>query len=112
MPAPWKQIVREQLEMLASESEQLEYERRVPHVPATAEFVSGWFDDSFHLDNAAFREAFSTAELRELQAFSKFFEAQLGQLPPNSAGVAAWLSNPAWREVMKRAATTLQRIAV
>src|SRR5690349_20144285 len=111
MAPPWKRIVREQLEMLASESEQLEYERRVPHVTVTAELVSGWFDDSAHLDDASFREAFSAQELGEIEAFSKFFESRLELLPPNSEGVRAWLAYSSWREMMTHAAATLRRIA-
>ena len=40
---PWRQITIEQLQLLASEAEQLEYERNVPQVDITNELLCGWF---------------------------------------------------------------------
>jgi hypothetical protein len=109
---PWKQIVREQLETLASESEQLEYERRVPKVDITAELVSGWFDDTYHPEDLTFSQCFTANELRELAAFSTFFEGQLKWLPRSQGTVKTWLADSVWREVMNHAAQTMHGIAV
>ena len=46
--APRREQIRWVLETLASEEEQLAYERAVPHVDVTAELVEQWFTDLFH----------------------------------------------------------------
>ena len=112
MGPPWKRIVQEQLQTLASESEQLEYEQRVPNVDVTAELICGWFDDTYHPNDRAFREAFSPEQLRELETFSTYFEQRISHLPSSEGTVKEWHSSSVWREVMEHAARTLRSIAV
>ena len=108
---PWRQIMIEQLQMLASEAEQLEYERNVPHVDITNELVCGWFGDSYHPDNDNFRACFTDDELVALQEFDALLDKRQTSLPKNPGTVTAWLKTPEWREVMNAALQTLRRIA-
>ena len=102
----------EQLAVLASEAEQLEYERNVPNVDITDELISQWFDAVYHPDSAPFASCFSPEQLSELAKFTSFFDERIGRLPPSKGTVKTWLADPTWREVMNNAAETLQRIAV
>jgi hypothetical protein len=77
---PWRKIVQEQLEMLASEEAQLEYEANVPHVDITRELVEGWFSDSYHPNDSKFAGCFSEAELQALGEFNSQFDAALNVL--------------------------------
>ena len=110
-PVPWRQIVVEELEMLSSEAEQLAYEHNVPHVDITAELLSGWFDDSYHPEEAQFRSCFTTAELTALADFNAFFDERVDRLPKSNGTVKSWLESLVWREVMHAASQTLDRVA-
>lgn len=112
LPVPCRKIVVEQLEMLASETEQLKYEKNVPSVDVTAELISGWFDDSYHPDDAHFRSCFTDAELAALAEFDALFEERRRLLPESKGSVKSWLASPAWREVMNAASRTLASLAV
>jgi len=93
---PWRQIVVEQLELLASENEQLEYERNVPRVDITAEMISGWFDTSYHPADAHFCSCFSESELAALSAFSAALSDLHARLPGSNGTVASWLASSSW----------------
>ncbi len=110
-PIPWRKIVIEQLQMLASESEQLAYEKNVPHVDVTAELVCGWFDDSYHPDSPQFRSCFTETELGALEEFDAVFESHRAALPPSKGTVTCWLASSAWRKVMDAASETVHQIA-
>jgi hypothetical protein len=107
---PWRQIVQEQLELIASESEQREYEAKVPHVDITKELVSGWSDDSYHAGDAEFVRSFTESELTQLAEFNKKFCASLATLPLSKGTVETWLASPVWRTVMEDAARTRRHI--
>ena len=108
MAAPWRRIVREQLELLASENEQREYESNVPHVDITRELVCLWLGDSYHPDDRDFRSCFSDEELGALVQFNDILNARIDRLPPSNGTVEAWLASPEWREVMRAASEALQ----
>lgn len=110
MSAPWRQVIREQLEMLASESQQLQYERTVPHVDITRELVAGWFDDSYHPNDADFRSCFAGGELHALAKFDATYEERLALLPPSHGSVKSWLASEIWHEVMTAASIALELI--
>ncbi len=93
--------------MLASEPHQLAYERSVPHVDITQELIAGWFDDSYHPNEAQFRACFENDELQALATFDAIYKAQRVLLPSSNGSVKAWLASAVWREVMSAAATTL-----
>lgn len=107
----WRKIIREQLELLASEAKQLAYERDVPHVDVTVELLCGWFDDSYHPTDGGFCECFSQEELEAMRGFNKLYSELSSGLPESHGTVRTWLNSAAWREVMSEAASTLQRIA-
>ncbi|MDO8286638.1 MAG: hypothetical protein Q7T69_16640 [Rhodoferax sp.] len=102
----WRRIVQEQLEMIASEVEQREYEAKVPHVDITKELVAGWFSDSYHAADPDFRGCFSEGELAVLAEFDRKFDASVEDLPASKGSVEAWLSSPIWRSLMRDAART------
>lgn len=108
---PWKKIVLEQLELLASEAQQIEYEAKVPHVDITRELVEGWFSDSYHPNDDAFTVSFSQAEREVLSEFNGKFVAALALLPASNGTVSNWLRSAEWRGVMVHAAQARQQIA-
>jgi hypothetical protein len=107
----WRRIIREELGLLASEKEQLEYEKNVPHVDITAELLCGWFDDSYHPDDEGFRSCFESHELEVLARFNRFYDERTSKLPESKGTVRTWLETPVWREVMREAQSTLTQIA-
>jgi len=110
-PPPWRAVVIEQLETLASENEQLQYERNVSHVDITAELVCGWFDDSYHPGDIRFRSCFTDEELAALAEFNAVFKSCIPRLPKRTGTVRTWLASASWREVMDAAATALDRMS-
>jgi hypothetical protein len=109
--APWRKIVIEMLQMLASELEQRDYERNVPHVDITDELLCGWFDDSYHPRDPRFRSCFVDSELVALAEFDTFYSSRTALLPKSNGTVQTWLASPVWREVMQHASETLRRVA-
>jgi hypothetical protein len=108
---PWKKIVLEQLGLLASEAEQVEYEAKVPHVDIARELVEDWFSDSYHPNDVAFTACFSEAEREVLRDFNRQFDAALALLPASNGTVRNWLRSPEWRGAMAHAAQARQKIA-
>jgi hypothetical protein len=107
---PWRRIVQEQLELMASEAGQREYEAKVPRVDITKELVAGWFSDSYHAADLGFRGCFSEAELAALAEFHRKFDVSVAELPPSKGSVEAWLSSPIWRGLMEEAERTRKQI--
>ena len=103
---PWRTIVAELLDELASKEEQLEYERNVPHVNITAELVELWFSDTYHPDSESFINCFSKDELAALAQFNSVFAEMRRELPDSQGTVQTWLAAPSWREVMRKASLT------
>ena len=106
----WRLIIREELEILASEQEQVDYEKRVPHVDITQELLCGWFDDSYYPDDDEFRSWFTPSELEAMASFNAFFDERTALLPESHGTVQNWLNCPAWRGVMLEAQKTLSLI--
>ena len=102
--------IRELLQMLASEEEQLTYERNVPHVDITAELVCMWFNDLYDAQHATSDFAFSADEKTALAEFHQFYQARVNRLPKSQGTVRTWLESPIWREVMEQARRTLERV--
>ena len=102
--------IRELLQLLATEEEQLAYERNVPHVDITAELVCMWFNDLYDAKHAATDSTFSDSERTALVEFHQFYDARVDQLPESQGTVRTWLASPVWREVMEQARRTLERI--
>jgi hypothetical protein len=103
--------IRELLQLLASEKEQLDYERNVPHVDITAELLCMWFDDLYDSEHAATDSTFSDAERAALAEFHRLYDERQRRLPESCGTVRTWLASPVWREIMRKAHETLTRIA-
>jgi hypothetical protein len=108
--APCRVIIREQLEMLSSESDQREYARNVPNVDISVELICGWFDDSYHPNDPHFRDCFDEPELASLAIFNSLFDSRLTELPKSNGQIENWLDSPHWREVMSAASNTLMAL--
>jgi hypothetical protein len=100
----------ELLQLLASEEQQLAYERDVPHVDITAELVCMWFNDQYH-PSRGFDTVFSPDDLAALAEFHHFYDERVDRLPESQGTVRTWLACPLWREIMHQAKRTLNRIA-
>lgn len=112
MQADWRTIVVEQLEMLASFDAQLEYDRNVSHVDVSQELVEGWFSDSYHPTDTAFRQCFSHEELEELDEFHATFDRALMALPASQGSMVSWQQTAPWTKVRDQAVRTLQKLLV
>lgn len=105
-----EQII-ELLTLLASEDEQLAYERNVPHVDITTELVCMWFDDQYHPKQRHFSNCFSPDGLLALSEFNQFYDDRVARLPESLGTVHTWLVSPVWREIMQKARETIETIA-
>ncbi|MBI5380584.1 MAG: hypothetical protein HZA31_01665 [Opitutae bacterium] len=105
-----REQISELLQLLASEEEQLAYERNVPHVDITAELVCMWFDELYDAKHVATDFTFSDNERAVLAEFHQFYDARVDRLPESQGTVRTWLASPVWREVMEQARRTLERI--
>ena len=108
---PWRKVVVEELQLIASEPEQREYQRKVPHIDVTAELASGWFDDAYHPSDPQFTSCFSEAELAALARFNQCYTEVLPLLPKRAGTVESWLATESWRTVMREASATLASVA-
>lgn len=91
------------LNLIASQSDQLEYQQLAP-VNVANELVNQWFDDFYHPTDEQFRREFSRQELSSLDEFHTRYETRLSKLP-NSLG--RMLETRAWREIMDFAGEVL-----
>ena len=107
-----KQNIVDLLRLLGSEEEQLAYEHNVPPVDITVELVSMWFDDFCHGRAPETDDAFTSEEHAALTQFHQFYDIRVDRLPESRGTVRTWLEAPVWREVMREARTTLERITV
>jgi len=91
------------LNLIASRSEQLEYQESAP-VNVATEMVNQWFDDFYHPADAQFASQFSADELILLRRFDAHYNERLALLPESLDGL---LRNSAWNEVMAHAGGVL-----
>ena len=106
-----RQQIRELLRLLATEEEQLAYERNVPHVDITVELVCMWFDDLYYAKDGPTDSTFNDAEWIALAEFNQFYDTWVNALPESQGTVRTWLASPVWREIMEQARKTLEQIA-
>jgi hypothetical protein len=101
--------VIEDLHLLASTKEQLEFQRRVPFVNISNELTCGWFDDSYHPADETFCGAFSEAELKTLAKFNEVFDHVRSSFEePHMPEIQALIQTPQWKRAVKAAAKTLK----
>lgn len=84
------------LNLIASESDQLDYQRLAP-VNVASELVNQWFDDFYHPTDEHFKNEFSDEELASLAEFDAYYDARDTVLPDS---LDEMLETKAWREVM------------
>ena len=94
-----REAVLDQLDMLSHASKQLEYERSLTvagHAPT--ELISIFCDDLYRPKSAAFNEAFSSDELKDLaHLYGLLVEASATSF----STVAEMLKDSTWRRVME-----------
>jgi len=100
---PHRANITNLLNLIASQSNQLEYQKLAP-VNVANELVNQWFDDFYHPTDEQFRQEFSSYELASLDKFHTCYEIRLSSLP-NS--LDQMLETRAWREVMDFATEVL-----
>jgi hypothetical protein len=84
------------LNLIASRSEQLEYQESAP-VNVANEMVNQWFDDFYHPADEQFASQLSADELVLLKRFDAYYNERLALLPDSLDGL---LRNRAWDEVV------------
>lgn len=95
------------LQLLASEVEQLAYEKNVPHVDITSELLCLWFDHTYLSERQTYSDSFSSAENEALAAFHKFFGENHKSLPESQGTIRSWHASQSWRGIMGKAKETL-----
>jgi hypothetical protein len=101
--------VRELLALLASEEQQLNYERQVPIADVPAELLCMWFNDTYHPGHG-WNSEFTSGELEALARFHTVYESLAQRLPRAQGTVRTWLADPSWRKIMEASAITLGEI--
>jgi hypothetical protein len=101
--------VRELLALLASEGEQLDYERQVPIADVPAELLCMWFDDTYH-PGPGWHAEFTSGDMEALARFHTVYESLAERLPSTQGTVRTWLADPSWRKIMNAAAVALGEI--
>ena len=97
-----------EIQLLASASEQLRYEREVPQANVPAELICQFCDDLFRPKSAAFTAAFTSDELKDLaHLYGLMVEASKAQV----TSVTELLKRPEWRRVMTVAKDLSARFA-
>ena len=84
------------LNLVASESDQLDYQKLAP-VNVANELLNQWFDDFYHPTAKQFTGEFSDEELASLMEFHAYYDARAAMLPDS---LDEMLNTEAWREVM------------
>lgn len=91
------------LNLIASRSEQLEYQESAP-VSVANELVNQWFDDFYHPADAQFTSQFSPSEQLLLKQFDAYYSERQALLPDS---LDRLLTTRAWDEVMAYAGGVL-----
>jgi hypothetical protein len=84
------------LNLIASKSDQLDYQKRAP-VNVANELVNQWFGDFYHPTDELFKSEFSNEELASLRDFDAYYEVRHAMLP-NS--LDEMLKTKGWQEMM------------
>jgi len=91
------------LNLIASSSDQIEYQRAAP-VNVANELVNQWFDDFYHPADAQFAREFSADEMVQLAKFDAYYHERVAILPDE---LEKLLITPTWIEVMACAGAVL-----
>jgi len=98
----------QELQLLSSIEEQLEYQRNVPHVNITGELICAWFDDSYWPEDKIFIAGFSEEELKAMAKFNEVYENVLAsnrveELPQ----ITTLVQTPEWAHLAQAAREAL-----
>jgi hypothetical protein len=97
----YRNRVVEMVELLASRSEQLEYERSVPIADVPSELVCGFVNDLYHPKFKPFIEAFTEDELKSLaELYGRIRIASAAFTEHNCHSVPDIQKLPEWCAVM------------
>ncbi|MES2899553.1 MAG: hypothetical protein V4723_07480 [Pseudomonadota bacterium] len=91
------------LNLIASESDQIDYQKRAP-VNVASELVDQWFGDFYHPRDEIFKSEFSDEELASLRSFNVYYETRFATLPDS---LDEMLQTKAWHEIIKFAGDVL-----
>jgi hypothetical protein len=87
------------LQLIASPSDQLEYQSKAP-VNVARELVNQWFDDFYHPADSQFMSEFDAVELQVLADFNAYYDSRVSALPDS---LPELLQSSVWKEVMLNA---------
>jgi len=93
---PYRANIINLLNLIASESDQLDYQKLAP-VNVAHELVNQWFDDFYHPSDDQFRSEFTDKELASLAEFDAYYDARDAVLPDS---LDEMVKTKAWREIM------------
>lgn len=93
------------LNLIASESDQLDYQDVAPVNVASA-LVNQWFGDFYHPTYKEFDSELSDEELASLAEFDAYYDARVEALP---GSLDEMLKTEAWREIMAFAEKILEK---
>ena len=91
------------LNLIASSSDQVEYQRTAP-INVANELVNQWFDDFYQPTDAQFASEFSADEMVQLAKFDAYYDERVAVLPDS---LEKLLITPAWIDVMACAGAIL-----
>ncbi len=97
----YRKRVIDEIEGLASPSDQIKYEHDVPIADVPAELICGFVDDLYHPKSKLFLNAFTEQELRSLaELYGMMCIASKAFTKHYCRSVAAIQKLPEWRSVM------------
>ncbi len=97
----YRKRVIEEIELLASPSEQMKYEKDVPIADVPGELVCGFVDDLYHPKSELFLNAFTEQELKSMaELYGRICIASDAFVKNNCHSVADIQKLTEWRSVM------------
>lgn len=116
--------ILETLRLLASPTDQLAYQERVPSVFVPTELLCSWFDDHYvepasvdvrgesiaSVHRQRFERLFSAEELRAIDEFSNVFDASVKRLRGSLPPVQELNELPEWKAVVSAAQVALRKL--
>ena len=101
--------IKEQLQLLSSIGEQLEYQRNVPHVNITGELICGQFDDNYWPEDKIFRSGFTGQELEAMANFNDEFRSVRKTFPNSEIPqITDLVQTLEWKNLTRKAHDTLK----
>ena len=101
----------EQLELMSSKTEQLDYQTKVPIAYVSSELFWGW-DSAFQnpRKQSWFKGIYTSQELNILSALDDKVEEIRSSLPSDIPHLEEFLETPQWMDLSKAAGNTLSKL--